>query len=294
MTVTSGVPQGSVLGPILFIAYLAEVINIVEHHGLKAHAFVDDLQVYGHVAQDDTSALVVRMVACIEHVKSWMSSNRLRLSPSKTELIWLGSSRRLQHCPAGKVRISDADIQPAESVRDLGVLIDSAMTLTTHVHHLVGVCFFQLRQIRIIRRSLTTDAAHSLVRALIHARVDYCNGLLVSCPKYLTDKLQSVLRAAARLVLQLPYRSSVADIMHRQLHWLDIQSRVRFKIDLLVYKCLNGLAPQYLSDFCVSVPISSTRLTLRSARLQERFLIVPRMRTKTIGPHGFFHASPAF
>ena len=251
MTVTSGVPQGSVLGPILFIAYSAEVINIVELHGLRAHAFADDLQVYGHVAQDDASSLVVRMVSCIEHVKTWMTSNRLRLNPSKTEHIWLGSSRRLHHCPADKVRISDADIQPAESVRDLGVLIDGAMTLTTHVNHLVGVCFFHLRQIRIIRRSLSTDAAHSLVRALIHARVDYCNGLLASCPKYLTDKLQSVLRAAARLVLQLPYRSSVTDLMHRQLHWLDIRSRVRFKISLLVFKCLRGSAPRYLSDYCV-------------------------------------------
>ena len=82
MKVTSGVPQGSVLGPILFIAYSAEVINIVEHHGLKAHAFADNLQVYGHIAQEDTSNLVARVVACIEHVKAWMSSNRLRLNPS--------------------------------------------------------------------------------------------------------------------------------------------------------------------------------------------------------------------
>ena len=166
------------------------------------------------------------------------------------------------------------------------------MTLTTHVNHLVGVCFFHLRQIRIIRRCLSTDAAHSLVRALIHARVDYCNGLLASCPKYLTKKLQSVLRAAAWLVLQLPYRSSVTDLMHRQLHWLDIRNRVRFKIGLLVFKCLHGLASRYLSDYCVPVPVSSTRSSLRSARFQERLLIVPRTRTKTIGPRGFFHAAP--
>ena len=184
-------------------------------------------------------------------------------------------------------------IQPVESVRDiLGVLIDGAMTLTTHVNHFFSTCFFQLRQIRIIRRSLTTDAAHSLVRALIHARIDYCNGLLASCPKYLTDKLQSVLRAAARLVLQLPNRSSVTDLMHQQLHWLDIQSRVRYKIGLLVYKCLHGLAPQYLSDYCVPVQVLSTRSSLRSARFQERLLVVPRTKTKTIGPRGFFHASP--
>ena len=112
---------------------------------------------------------------------------------------------------------------------------------------------------------------------------------------YLTDKLQSVLRAAqARAPTAI--RSFVTDIMHRQLHWLDIQSQVRFKIGLLVYKCLHGLAPQYLSDYCISVPISSTRLTAFSQETvsQESLLTVPRTRTKTIGPRGFFHASPAF
>ena len=112
------------------------------------------------------------------------------------------------------------------------------------------ICFYQLRQLRIIQHSLTTDAAHSLVRALIHTRVDYSNGLLAAGPKYLHEKLQSVLRAAARLVLQLPYRASVSDIMRRQLHWLEIPDRVRFKLCTLVYRCLHGLDPHYLSDLC--------------------------------------------
>ena len=81
----------------------------------------------------------------------------------------------------------------------------------------------------------------------------YCNGLLASCPRYLTDKLQMVLRAAARLVLQLPYRSSVSEVMHRQLHWLDVVDRVNYKIGLLVYKCLHGLTPGYLSDQCIQL-----------------------------------------
>ena len=247
--VTSGVPQGSVLGPILFIAYSAEVISIVEQHGFNVHAFADDLQVYGHAAQHEADLLATRMSACIESVKAWMSSNRLRLNPSKTELIWLGSSRRLHLCSNTGMRVSDVDLRPVECVRDLGVLIDSGMTLARHVDHISGVCLFQLRQLRITRRSLTPDAAHALVRALIHTRIDYCNGLLASRPRYLTDKLQVVLRAAARLVLQLPYRSSVSEVMHRQLHWLDVVDRVNYKIGLLVYKCL---------------PWPSSRLPIRS------------------------------
>ena len=78
--------------------------------------------------------------------------------------------------------------------------------------------------------------------------IDYCNGLLASCPRYLTDKLHEVLRAAARYVIQLPYRSSVSELIHRQLHWLDVVDRLNFKIGLLVYKCLHGLAPGYLSE----------------------------------------------
>ena len=63
--VTSGIPQGSVLGPILFIAYSAEVIGIVEQHGFNVHAFADDLQVYGHAAQHEADLLATRMSACI-------------------------------------------------------------------------------------------------------------------------------------------------------------------------------------------------------------------------------------
>ena len=148
--------------------------------------------------------------------------------------------------------------------------------------YISGVCFFQLRQLRIIRRSLTADAAHALVRALIHTRIDYGNGLLVSCSRYLTDRLQVVLRAAARLVLQVPYRSSVSEIMHRQLHWLDVVDRVNYKIGLLVYKCLHGLAPGYLSDQCVPASTFAGRDNMRSSPRLDRLLYVSRTKTKTL------------
>ena len=232
------------------------------------------------------------MSLCIECVASWMSSNRLRLNPSKTELIWLGTSRRLQHCDGFNMTVCGADVRPVDCVRDLGVLIDSNMTLSNHVNNVAGICFYQLRQLRIIRRFLTTDAAHSLVWALIHTRIDYCNGLLAAGPKYLHEKLQSVLRAAARLVLQLPHRSSVSGIMRGQLHWLEMPDRIRLKLyyTTLVYRCLHGLAPSYLSDLCTPATVHAH---LRSSVTLEWSLSIPRMKTKTLGPRGFYFASSA-
>ena len=181
-----------------------------------------------------------------------------------------------------------ADIRPVDCVRDLGVLIDSSMTLSNHVNNVASICFYQLRQLRFIRRSLTTDAAHSLVRAPINTRIDYCNGLLAAGPKYLHEKLQFVLRDAARLVLQLPHRSSVAGIMRGQLHWLEMPDRVRFKLCTLVYRCLHGLASSYWSLHACHSPRSSEIIC------DTRTVAVnPQTKTKTLGPRGFYFASSA-
>ena len=99
-----------------------------------------------------------------------------------------------------------------------------------------------------------------------------------------------VLRAAARLVLQLPHRASVSDIMRRQLHWLEMPDRIRFKLCTLVFRCLHGLAPRYLSDLCTPATVHTH---LRSSATLERSLLVPRTKTKTIGPRGFYFASSA-
>ena len=91
-----------------------------------------------------------------------------------------------------------------------------------------------------IGRTLTNDAC-ALVRALVLSRLDYCNGLLAKAPDYLLAQLSGVMRAAARLILQLPRKSHVSDAIRRQLH--------------LVAWCIHGSAPSYLSKYCI--PVSS-------------------------------------
>ena len=151
-----------------------------------------------------------------------MASNQLRLNPAKTDVIWLGTSRHVQECTSDPLQLHDASIKPSNCVHDLGDVVDSGLTLVDHVTHITSVCFFlHSSQLWLIQRSLTVDTAHSLVRAFVNSRLDYCNALYATLPAGQMSRLQSVLWAAARLVLQLPGQAPVSSAMRNSLHWLN-------------------------------------------------------------------------
>ena len=171
-----GVPRGSVLGPLYFVLYIADAFRIFGELGFLVYGYADDLQIYDH--WQGTPQLTNRLIHCIEIVGRWMSSNRLRLNPSKTEFIWLGLARRLARCTFDSITIGGEIIQLSQTVRDLGAYIDSSIGFAEYVTRLVRMCYFHIRQLRSIRRSLTIESSHALVRALVLTRLDYCNGLL--------------------------------------------------------------------------------------------------------------------
>ena len=226
-----GVPQGSVLGHLFFILYTAAVSHIAEELGFFIHGYAE--QLYDHCLARDTAQLSVRLALCIEVMGQWMSSNRLKLNASKTEFIWLGSTRRLARCTFDPIIIGGVPIKPSSTVCDLGAYIDSGISYTDHVTRLTRTCFFHVCQLRSIRRSLTVDSSHTLVRALILTRLDYCNGLLIGAPKCLLSPLSRVLRAAARLILLLPRTSSVENEIRTVLHWLDVPCEGDFQAVLV-------------------------------------------------------------
>ena len=184
-----------------------------------------------------------------------------------------------------------SSILPSKTVRNLGVVLDPSLSLASHVTKLTSTLYFHIRQLRTIRRTLTNDACHALVRALVLSRLDYCNGLLAKAPDYLLAQLSGVIRAAARLILQLSRKSHVSDAIRRQLHMLDISERVRFKLCVLARRCIHGSAPSYLSKYCIPVSSIAGRSHLRSTASGDLF--IPATKTVTIGPRAYAVACPA-
>ena len=290
MPVTTGVSQGSVLGPLLFLLYTADIPVIAEKHNFGVHCYADDGQLYVSDKAALAQNLVSRVTACIEEIDEWMSSNRLKLNTDKTQFIWLGSRQQFQKVSVNAVHLGADVVNFQTTVGNLGVTIDSQMTMAAHVRRICKTSFYQLRQLRTVRRSLSSGACTTLVHAFVTSRLDYCNSLLAGISNSLLLQLQSVLRVAARLVMRKGKFDPISDDIRGHLHWLPIPQRVQFKFGLLVYKCLRGGAPPYLAEMLVQ---NSDVSALRSLRSTARgCLVIPRTKTVTIGPRSFATAGP--
>ena len=121
------------LGPVLFLLYTSDLVELVRCFGLLAHAYADDLQVYCHMNVGSELIMLQRFRDCADSVSRWMSSNRLKLNPSKKEMIWFYRGRRQLSFTENDIELFGNRIAPVHTVRDLGVMLDNNMTMSQHV-----------------------------------------------------------------------------------------------------------------------------------------------------------------
>jgi hypothetical protein len=289
--VSCSVPQGSVLGPVEFIAYMEEITEVTDRCEVQSNFYADDIQLYASCRPSNIRTVRAKLSDCAAQVSSWCASRRLKLNADKTEVTWFGSRANLakladQDCT---LQVTSDTIQPINEVRDLGVLLDAELSLKQHIGKVAATCFYHLRRLRQIRRRVGQDITTRLVLAFITPRLDYCNSVLAGLPQTTIEPLQRVQNAAARLIFNLGPRDHITPSLI-QLHWLPVRYRVQYKLCTLMHKLYNGRSPAYLSDIVQVASLRPTRPGLRSSASSD--YVIPRLRTK-FGERAFSFAGPA-
>ena len=131
--------------------------------------------------------------------------------------------------------------------KNIGAILDSEMTMTGHINNTIKSCYSQIRQISHVRACLSQCATETLVNSLVTSRLDYVNALLYGVSSDKLKKLQSVQHSAARLIFKKKKREHITPLL-KELHWLPVEYRVSFKINLLTFKAIHGEAPLYLQE----------------------------------------------
>ena len=280
-----GVPQGSVLGPLLFNLYISPVEDIILAHGLSTMSYADDTQLYISLEPNNNQEAKSRLESCLFDLYNWFSANMLVCNRDKSNFIYF-TSKFHNHSSSFTISFGSSVLLPVDTVRYLGVNWDEHLLMRSNIGKCCQLASFSLNRLGALHSYVDKFSMERLVHAFISSRLDYCNALLYGLPAREINRLQKIQNSAARLISGTKKHDHIVPVL-KSLHWLPVKARIEYKILLLTYKILCGCCPLYLVNL-ISFHDSSYNLRSKSLKLLRQ----PRSRSKFYGNRTFSYVSP--
>jgi len=284
-TFNYSVPQGSCLGPVLFNAYVSTITDCIPGN-LSLGGYADDHFIKGTFDPKDThqsSSCIETIESALNNIQNWMSANRLKMNPSKTEVVIFGSKSSIDKNSVNSINVAGDEIRASRCIKYLGAQLDNTLSFVDFIQAKCKAAIVNIRNIYQIRSYIVLKTAKQLASVLVLSHLDYSNSVLAGLPSNRLRPLQRVQNWAAKVVLcRSKYDSSKEAL--QQLHWLPVKERIDFKIACLVFKCLNGMAPPPLAQL---ISIKEYTRTTRASTHSSNELVIPLAKKATCASRSF-------
>lgn len=243
-TTKNGVPQGSILGPILFSMYTFDIAYSIKF--CHIHLYADDVQLYRACPileiQNTINLINLDLTSFIQ----WCSDNGLKVNSNKTTALCIGNDHQRNLICQENIVVNDNAIIWVESAKNLGLFLDQTLRFQDHVNHVVKLSYYKLKSIYHLKFQLKEETKLLLVKSLVFPHTDYCSSVYYYfLTNYNQQKLQKIQNACMRFVCCIPYRHHVSPHLDRLCEF-NVATRVKYQYIMFLYKLIMYESPQYL------------------------------------------------
>lgn len=239
-----GVPQGSILGPLLFLIYINDLVDIFEGLEIKCKLFADDIMLF--FSSNNISLIEKVLNEALKRLLNWLNNNQMKINISKTVFMVI-RDRRSKLYGKCEINVKNEKIKEVTETKYLGIIIDNALNFDSNANYVAKKIAKKINVLYRLNHNVSNYTKCILYKSIVLPHFDYCSSVMINYSQNKLDIFQKLQNRAMRVILGVNKYTSVAKMLET-LGWLSIKQRMMYNLGIFVYKMVNSFFPAYLCD----------------------------------------------